>query len=119
MDIEREELNESSTVELVDLIELKINDLQRMGVIIAKDPKEKPVVKDPFGVQRPVLQLHSSDSLAKIDLLCDQIRPHAKKYYDLLCEHARQHDEGGNSNSPFRHEQASDRLMGRLKFNID
>lgn len=112
-----EKLNDGSVIDLVDLIDLKIKDLQRMGVVVVKDPDSKPVVRDQFDNFRPVLPIHSSDSLTKIDLLCDQIRPRAKQYYDDLCSQSRIFSK--ESTSPFKAEQAGDRLMGILKFNID
>ena len=56
-----------------------------MGCVVAKNPKEKPRITDQFRTVRPVLQLHATDSLTKMEVLCDQIRPRVKAYYDDFC----------------------------------
>lgn len=75
-------------IDMFDTIALLVQSLNEMGCHIAYNAKEKPIKKDAFGVVRPVLMLHDTDSLAKKLRLCEQADPVVREYYYDFCARA-------------------------------
>lgn len=68
--------------DLLDEIGFHVTELHRLNCVIVHNPTKKPIVKDCFGVDRPVIQFFDSDSLAKKKILCVQATVRARTYYD-------------------------------------